>query len=47
MTECCLALSGCPTSWDEIRCWFRAEVGEVARVSCVNASQLFADNDGK
>uniref|UniRef100_H3CL61 Growth hormone releasing hormone receptor b n=1 Tax=Tetraodon nigroviridis TaxID=99883 RepID=H3CL61_TETNG len=36
--------SGCPTSWDEIRCWFRAEVGQVARVSCVNASQLFADN---
>lgn len=39
--------SGCPTSWDEIRCWFRAEVGQVTRVSCVNASQLFADTDGR
>ncbi|TWW58431.1 Pituitary adenylate cyclase-activating polypeptide type I receptor [Takifugu flavidus] len=37
--------SGCPTSWDGIRCWSRAEVDEVARVSCVNVSQLFADNN--
>lgn len=46
MTANVVGPSGCPTSWDQIRCWFRAEVGQVARVSCVNASQLFADNDG-
>nr|XP_057929397.1 pituitary adenylate cyclase-activating polypeptide type I receptor [Doryrhamphus excisus] len=31
----------CPTSWDNIRCWLRAEVGQVVRVSCANISQLF------
>ncbi|MEQ2209777.1 hypothetical protein XENOCAPTIV_003874 [Xenoophorus captivus] len=39
--------SGCPTFWDDIRCWYRAEVGQVVRVSCANVSQLFADNQGK
>lgn len=38
---------GCPTAWDQIRCWYRAEVGQVVSVSCANVSQLFADNDGK
>ncbi|XP_054645545.1 vasoactive intestinal polypeptide receptor 2 isoform X1 [Dunckerocampus dactyliophorus] len=31
----------CPTAWDNIRCWWRAEVGQVVRVSCANVSQLF------
>eukprot|EP00064_Thunnus_orientalis_P012612 superscaffoldBa00001955_g12647 len=34
--------TGCPTLWDEIRCWYRAEVGQVVSVSCANISQLFA-----
>ena len=33
--------------WDEIRCWYRAEVGQVVSVSCSNVSQLFANNQGK
>ncbi|XP_061621218.1 pituitary adenylate cyclase-activating polypeptide type I receptor-like isoform X1 [Phyllopteryx taeniolatus] len=33
--------TGCPTVWDEIRCWYRAEVGQVVGVSCANISQLF------
>lgn len=40
-------VSGCPTVWDEIRCWYRAEVGQVVSVSCANVSQLFANNHGK
>ncbi|KAM9848835.1 pituitary adenylate cyclase-activating polypeptide type I receptor [Aulostomus maculatus] len=39
------AHSGCPTVWDEICCWYRAEVGQVVRVSCANISLLF-DNQG-
>ncbi|XP_062280848.1 vasoactive intestinal polypeptide receptor [Scomber scombrus] len=38
--------TGCPTLWDEMLCWYRAEVGEVVSVSCANVSQLFADNQG-
>ncbi|XP_015209611.1 pituitary adenylate cyclase-activating polypeptide type I receptor-like isoform X2 [Lepisosteus oculatus] len=26
--------SGCPTDWDEIHCWPRADVGHVVRVTC-------------
>ncbi|MBN3323672.1 PACR protein, partial [Atractosteus spatula] len=26
--------SGCPTDWDEIHCWPRADVGRVVRVTC-------------
>ncbi|XP_030647002.1 vasoactive intestinal polypeptide receptor 1 [Chanos chanos] len=40
------ALTGCPTEWDEIRCWHRAEVGQVVNVSCSDVSQLFAKNNG-
>ncbi|XP_005802384.1 pituitary adenylate cyclase-activating polypeptide type I receptor-like [Xiphophorus maculatus] len=36
--------TGCPTYWDDIYCWHRANVGQVVRVSCTNVSQLFADN---
>ncbi|GLD49484.1 pituitary adenylate cyclase-activating polypeptide type I receptor-like isoform X1, partial [Lates japonicus] len=36
--------TGCPTAWDDIRCWLRAEVGQVVSVSCANVSQLFANN---
>ncbi|XP_013873373.1 pituitary adenylate cyclase-activating polypeptide type I receptor [Austrofundulus limnaeus] len=38
--------TGCPTLWDNIRCWRRVEVGQVVRVSCANVSQLFANNQG-
>ncbi|KAF3835490.1 hypothetical protein F7725_028048 [Dissostichus mawsoni] len=38
--------TGCPTTWDDIRCWNRAEVGQVVSVSCANVSQLFANNQG-
>ncbi|KAM9364908.1 vasoactive intestinal polypeptide receptor 1 [Pholidichthys leucotaenia] len=38
--------TGCSTVWDDIRCWHRAEVGQVIRVSCANVSQLFANNQG-
>ncbi|TNN63929.1 hypothetical protein EYF80_025862 [Liparis tanakae] len=34
----------CPTAWDDIRCWYRAEVGRVVSVSCANVSQMFANN---
>ncbi|XP_037105338.1 pituitary adenylate cyclase-activating polypeptide type I receptor-like isoform X1 [Syngnathus acus] len=33
--------AGCPTVWDEIRCWYAAEVGQVVGVSCANVSLLF------
>ncbi|KAM4739768.1 pituitary adenylate cyclase-activating polypeptide type I receptor [Anableps anableps] len=36
--------TGCPTLWDDIYCWYRAEVGQMVRVSCANVSQLFANN---
>ncbi|XP_017289792.1 pituitary adenylate cyclase-activating polypeptide type I receptor [Kryptolebias marmoratus] len=38
--------TGCPTVWDNIWCWHRVDVGQVVSVSCANASQLFADNQG-
>ncbi|KAG8003403.1 Pituitary adenylate cyclase-activating polypeptide type I receptor [Nibea albiflora] len=38
--------AGCPTLWDDIRCWYRAEVGQVVNISCVNVSHLFANNQG-
>lgn len=44
---CCLLVSGCQTAWDDIRCWHRAEVGQVVSISCANVSQLFANNQGK
>ncbi|GAA6086052.1 vasoactive intestinal polypeptide receptor 1 [Tachysurus ichikawai] len=37
---------GCRTEWDEISCWYRAEVGQVVNVSCSEVSQLFANNNG-
>lgn len=38
--------AGCRTEWDEIRCWRRAEVGQVVNVSCAEVSQLFSNNHG-
>ncbi|TKS74927.1 Pituitary adenylate cyclase-activating polypeptide type I receptor [Collichthys lucidus] len=38
--------AGCPTHWDDIRCWYRAEVGQVVNISCVDVSHLFANNQG-
>ncbi|XP_042178277.1 pituitary adenylate cyclase-activating polypeptide type I receptor [Oncorhynchus tshawytscha] len=37
------ARTGCRTEWDEIRCWSRAEVGQIVNVSCSDVSQLFAN----
>lgn len=42
-----LCISGCSTNWDELWCWYRAEVGQVVNVSCSEVSQLFAPNHGK
>ncbi|XP_051930141.1 vasoactive intestinal polypeptide receptor 1 [Hippocampus zosterae] len=39
------AAAGCPTLWDEIRCWKAVEVGRAVGVACANISQLF-DNKG-
>uniref|UniRef100_A0A3B3TKL6 Growth hormone releasing hormone receptor b n=1 Tax=Poecilia latipinna TaxID=48699 RepID=A0A3B3TKL6_9TELE len=39
-----IVFPGCPTDWDDIYCWHRANVGQVIRVSCTNISKLFADN---
>uniref|UniRef100_A0A1A7XDE9 Vasoactive intestinal peptide receptor 2 n=1 Tax=Iconisemion striatum TaxID=60296 RepID=A0A1A7XDE9_9TELE len=38
--------TACPTHWDNIGCWYRAEVGQVVTVSCANVSQLFANTQG-
>lgn len=40
-------LAGCPTDWDDIRCWARAKVGQVVSLSCANVSQLFANTQGR
>ncbi|XP_061593321.1 pituitary adenylate cyclase-activating polypeptide type I receptor-like [Cololabis saira] len=40
------ARTGCPTAWDNIWCWYRAEVGQVVSVSCANVSLFFANNHG-
>ncbi|TSL22068.1 Vasoactive intestinal polypeptide receptor 1 [Bagarius yarrelli] len=39
-------ITGCRTEWDEIRCWYSVEVGQVVNVSCSEVSQLFANNNG-
>ncbi|XP_053492232.1 vasoactive intestinal polypeptide receptor 1 [Ictalurus furcatus] len=39
-------MPGCRTEWDEVHCWYRAEVGQVVNVSCIEVSQLFANNNG-
>lgn len=46
MEVSCLLVPGCSTHWDDIRCWSRAEVGQVISVSCANASQLFNNKQG-
>uniref|UniRef100_A0A8C9QYY6 Growth hormone releasing hormone receptor b n=1 Tax=Scleropages formosus TaxID=113540 RepID=A0A8C9QYY6_SCLFO len=38
--------TGCRTEWDELHCWFRAEVGQVVNASCSEISQLFTSNQG-
>ncbi|XP_076018439.1 growth hormone releasing hormone receptor a [Genypterus blacodes] len=38
--------SGCKTAWDLIRCWPRAEVGQVVNVSCSEVFQHFSSNQG-
>uniref|UniRef100_A0A4W4DX85 Growth hormone releasing hormone receptor a n=1 Tax=Electrophorus electricus TaxID=8005 RepID=A0A4W4DX85_ELEEL len=34
------------TEWDEIRCWFRADVGQVVNVSCSEVFQHFSSKQG-
>lgn len=38
--------AGCTTEWDDIRCWPRAEVGQVANASCAEVFQHFSSNQG-
>ncbi|KAM6922030.1 LOW QUALITY PROTEIN: vasoactive intestinal polypeptide receptor 1 [Xenentodon cancila] len=40
------ATTGCPTVWDNIWCWYRADVGQVVSVSCANVSLFFPNNHG-
>ncbi|KAJ7986334.1 hypothetical protein DPEC_G00338850 [Dallia pectoralis] len=37
------ARTGCRTEWDDIRCWYRVEVGQTVNVSCSDISQLFVN----
>ncbi|TTC44347.1 Vasoactive intestinal polypeptide receptor 1 [Bagarius yarrelli] len=37
---------GCKTEWDEIRCWLRADVGQVVNVSCLDVFQHFSSKQG-
>ncbi|XP_067109831.1 pituitary adenylate cyclase-activating polypeptide type I receptor-like [Osmerus mordax] len=38
--------TGCGTEWDEIRCWLRADVGQVINVSCSEVFQHLSSNQG-
>ncbi|KAI4883779.1 hypothetical protein NFI96_034286 [Prochilodus magdalenae] len=38
--------AGCRTEWDEIRCWLRADVGQVVNVSCSEVFQHFSSKQG-
>lgn len=38
-----VCFSGCRTEWDEVRCWYRADVGQIVNVSCSDISLLFAN----
>lgn len=46
---CCflLCVLGCKTEWDEIRCWLRADVGQVVNVSCSEVFQHFSSKQGQ
>ncbi|CAL8279627.1 unnamed protein product [Lota lota] len=37
---------GCETQWDEIRCWFNVEEGQVVNVSCSDIFQHFSAGQG-
>ncbi|XP_017350694.2 growth hormone releasing hormone receptor a [Ictalurus punctatus] len=37
---------GCKTEWDEIRCWLRADVGQVVNVSCSEVFQHLSSKQG-
>ncbi|KAG7455166.1 hypothetical protein MATL_G00253650 [Megalops atlanticus] len=39
-------VAGCRTEWDEVRCWHRADVGQVVNVSCPEIFQHFTNNQG-
>uniref|UniRef100_H3DMQ6 Growth hormone releasing hormone receptor a n=1 Tax=Tetraodon nigroviridis TaxID=99883 RepID=H3DMQ6_TETNG len=36
----------CTTEWDDIRCWLRAEVGQVVNASCAEVFQHFSSSPG-
>ncbi|XP_053739064.1 vasoactive intestinal polypeptide receptor 1-like isoform X2 [Synchiropus splendidus] len=40
------SVDGCRTEWDEIRCWTRADVGQVVNVSCSEVFQHFSSSQG-
>ncbi|KAM8838060.1 vasoactive intestinal polypeptide receptor 1-like isoform 3-T3 [Synchiropus picturatus] len=40
------SVEGCRTEWDEIRCWTRADVGQVVNVSCSEVFQHFSSSQG-
>lgn len=48
--DCChllLCVLGCKTEWDEIRCWLRADVGQVVNVSCSEVFQHLSSKQGQ
>ncbi|XP_004572383.1 vasoactive intestinal polypeptide receptor 1 isoform X1 [Maylandia zebra] len=41
------AKTGCPTVWDNLQCWYHAEVGQVVNISCASGIwQLLPNNQG-
>uniref|UniRef100_A0A8C5CNA7 Growth hormone releasing hormone receptor a n=1 Tax=Gadus morhua TaxID=8049 RepID=A0A8C5CNA7_GADMO len=38
--------SGCETQWDEVRCWFNVDEGQVVNVSCSDIFQHFSAGQG-
>ncbi|KAI5092682.1 growth hormone releasing hormone receptor a precursor, partial [Silurus meridionalis] len=37
---------GCKTEWDEIRCWLRADIGQVVNVSCLDVFHHLSTKQG-
>ncbi|XP_059914508.1 growth hormone-releasing hormone receptor-like [Gadus macrocephalus] len=37
---------GCETQWDEVRCWFNVDEGQVVNVSCSDIFQHFSAGQG-
>ena len=46
--RCCVSvLPGCETQWDEVRCWFNVDEGQVVNVSCSDIFQHFSAGQGQ